>query len=213
MLGDGPVDDRTTRDSVDLQVLSELAADLSSDGAPTTLAARAVIDWMARRIQSGDRPGPDVDDLHHALAEIAYAAAQEKPAPIDIYHDTFDKPLLRMAFYVEPGDGSVGINEWSCWMLADDQAGTACEGLMPADLDARFAALAAPPIDDPVNRALCARVPGGAQVKDWLPMNDDSSPHPTARTVMRVALAAAGVTPPAAPDAPQGRVAPALGPR
>lgn len=42
-----------------------------------------------------------------------------------------------------------------------------------------------------VEQALQARVPGGAQVRDWLPMQDDAkTSHSTAYTVMSAALAA-----------------------
>lgn len=45
--------------------------------------------------------------------------------------------------------------------------------------------------DAMVERALCARVPGGSQVWVWLPQADAWTPHQTARDVMRCALDAA----------------------
>lgn len=44
--------------------------------------------------------------------------------------------------------------------------------------------------DDDINAALGAYVPGGSHVYAWLPMKDGWTIHPTAREVIRSAIAA-----------------------
>lgn len=41
-----------------------------------------------------------------------------------------------------------------------------------------------------IDKALAARVPGGSEVRAWLPMSDGWTSHQTARVVIRAALSA-----------------------
>jgi hypothetical protein len=82
---------------------------------------------------------------------------------------------------------------WPAYYTARDEWLKNHPGCDAGGFEVNEVPLMVPDVDDAmIDRALSARVPGGAAVSAWLPMLDDArTPHPTAREVMRAALTAA----------------------
>ena len=99
----------------------------------------------------------------------------------------------------QPTDKWANAPEWAKWLAMDLYLWDTVPLFTHPASDARDALVAT---DAMVEKALHARVPGGAEVRNWLPMLDDAKTSaPIAYVIMNVAIEAAlAAAPPASDD-------------
>jgi hypothetical protein len=141
---------------------------------------------LADRFEGMEWSDTDLDEIEAALRDFA---ARLTPGVSDAMCTRFLNELLRQCGTLEGVGGCVETMP----IPDDDAIRKALEAVFPLVDDGQ----AKEPTDAMIEAALHARVPGGAEVRDWLPMQSDAkTSDPVAYVIMNYALVAAMAAPP-----------------